>query len=112
MSAWAGRARPPGPCGEITWRETRAVVGDRWPRIPAAYYPHISLGYAAADAHPADRTAMNVWLSDHGRDEVTLRADRLVLVAQWHDRRRIVWDTIAQVPLGGTTGGATGGAER
>lgn len=86
---------------EATWSATHAVVGERWPRIPANYYPHISLGYATAAAEKADREAMKVWLSDHGQGEVTLRAQRLVFVAQWHDRRRILWDTLADLPLGG-----------
>ncbi|GHE11338.1 hypothetical protein GCM10010339_70490 [Streptomyces alanosinicus] len=45
---------------------------------------------------------MKVWLSDHGPGPVTLRADKITLVTQWHDRREIMFDRILDVPLGGT----------
>ncbi|MYV98370.1 hypothetical protein GT354_08775 [Streptomyces sp. SID3343] len=45
---------------------------------------------------------MKVWLSDHGRPgPVTLRAEKLSLVSQWHDGRTITWTYLADVPLKG-----------
>lgn len=88
---------------EMTWQQTRAVVGDRWPLVPGPYWPHVSLGYAAGpDAAGVDRTLLKVWLSDHGRGEVTLRADRLAVVAQYHTRREILWTVLEEIPLGDT----------
>ncbi|MFI0912483.1 hypothetical protein [Streptomyces abikoensis] len=49
-----------------------------------------------------DHPNMKVWLSDHGVESVTLRAERLVLVSQWHDGRHITWIEIADVRLGGS----------
>jgi 2'-5' RNA ligase len=98
-------ARPGEPAREL-WRRTadamRQTVGGRWPIVPATYYPHASLAYAGEDAELADRQALKMWLSDHGPEPVTLRAEKLSLVAQWHDGRHITWDHIADVPLGGT----------
>lgn len=95
----------PGPPAralwEMTWQQTHQVVDDRWPRIPGIYYPHISLAYAAGPkALEVDRSTLKVWLSDHGRGEVTLRAERLVYVAQSHDRHRITWEVLEEIPLG------------
>ncbi|MBO2461517.1 2'-5' RNA ligase family protein [Actinomadura violacea] len=103
-----GRPGPPARAlWEMTWQQTRAVVGDRWPWIPGTYWPHVSLGYAAGpEAAGVDRAALKAWLSDHGRGEVTLRADRLVYVGQYHDRREIRWSVLAEIPLGHTGGGA------
>lgn len=95
----------PGPPAralwEMTWQQTSQVVGDRWPRIPGIYYPHLSLAYAAGPkAAQVDRSALKAWICDHGRGEVTLRAERLVYVAQSHDQHRITWQVLEEIPLG------------
>lgn len=74
--------------------------------IPAVYYPHVSLAYGShrelhqtgARVH-ADRRALKVALSDHPGEPVVLRASRLCLVAQSHDRRHITWTPLAEVTL-------------
>jgi hypothetical protein len=86
---------------EMTWQATQAVVGSRWPRIPTTSYPHLSHAYAGDDGHLADRGALKVVLSDLPGEPVTLPVTTLTLVAEWHDRREIRWDVIAEVPLGG-----------
>ncbi|WKK27843.1 2'-5' RNA ligase family protein (plasmid) [Streptomyces olivoreticuli] len=86
---------------ELTYQATAEVVGDRWPLIPAAFHPHATIAYAGAEAELADRTAMKVWLSDHGPDHpVTLRVKKISLVSQWHDRRHIRWEHLEDIPLG------------
>ncbi|MEU5417854.1 2'-5' RNA ligase family protein [Streptomyces sp. NPDC020667] len=95
-------ARPGEPARqlwEITARVDAEVTGDRYPLIPAVYYPHVSLAYGTAGDVRADRRALKVALSDHPGEPVRLRADRLCLVAQSHDRRHITWTPIAEVPL-------------
>ncbi|QOV40934.1 hypothetical protein IM697_22705 [Streptomyces ferrugineus] len=57
--------------------------------------------YGIAGPQRADRRDMKVWLSDHPGQPVTLRAERLHLVAQQHDRLHITWEPIAEVALGG-----------
>ncbi|MFI2031826.1 2'-5' RNA ligase family protein [Streptomyces buecherae] len=98
-------ARPAAPARrlwEITREATRAVVGDRWDLRPAvSFYPHASLAYATARVAAVERAQMKTWLSDHPGPQITLRMGALSLVAQWHDRRRIMWDHIATVPLAG-----------
>lgn len=84
---------------DMTWEATRAVVGDRWPRIPTISYPHLSHAYAGANGHLADRTELKVALSDLPGGPVTLPVTTLSLVAEWHDRREIRWDVLAEVPL-------------
>jgi hypothetical protein len=71
--------------------------------IPADYYPHVSLAYGTpGESHQAgaDRTALKRVLSDLPGEPVTLRADRLCLVSQVHDRRHITWTHLATIPLG------------
>ncbi|MFB8413617.1 2'-5' RNA ligase family protein [Streptomyces albidoflavus] len=87
---------------EMTWRATRAVVGDRWPRLPTTSYPHLTQAYAGAEGRLADRGALKVVLSDLPGDPVVLPVTTLTLVAEWHDRREIRWDVLAEVPLGGS----------
>lgn len=86
---------------EMTWEAQRTVVGDRWPRIPSSSYPHLSHAYAGAEGHLADRGALKVLLSDLPGEPVTVPVTTLTLVAEWHDRREIRWDVLAEVPLGG-----------
>ncbi len=92
--------RPHRKLWEMTWQAHRTVVGDRWPRIPSASYPHLSHAYAGAEGHLADRGALKVLLSDLPGSPVTVPVTALTLVAEWHDRREIVWDVLAEVPLG------------
>ncbi|MEU4506789.1 hypothetical protein [Streptomyces sp. NPDC024089] len=86
---------------EMTWQAQRTVVGDRWPRIPSSSYPHLSHAYAGAQGHLADRGALKVTLSDLPGGPVTVPVTALTLVAEWHDRREITWDVLAEVRLGG-----------
>ncbi|MFD7016642.1 2'-5' RNA ligase family protein [Streptomyces sp. NPDC059928] len=98
------KGRPGAPhraLWEMTWQAQQSVVGDRWPVIPKAAYPHLSHSYAGAEAHLADRTALKVLLSDVPDGEVTVPVTTLTLVAEWHDRREIMWDVLAEVPLAG-----------
>ncbi|GHE14686.1 2'-5' RNA ligase family protein [Streptomyces alanosinicus] len=95
-------ARPGGAARrlwEATWTATREVVGERWPLIPATYYPHTSISYAGRDAHLADRGELKQSLSDIDGSEATLTFPTLALVSQWHDGRHIVWEHLADVPL-------------
>ncbi|OII62117.1 hypothetical protein BJP40_03665 [Streptomyces sp. CC53] len=86
----------------MTWAAQHAVVGDRWPLIPAMSYPHLSHAYAGADGHLADRGALKVLLSDLPGTPVTVPVTTLTLVAEWHDCREITWDVLAEVRLGGS----------
>ncbi|QNT98440.1 hypothetical protein HEP81_08214 (plasmid) [Streptomyces griseofuscus] len=92
--------RPHRQLWEMTWQAHRTVVGDRWPRIPSASYPHLSHSYAGAQGHLADRRALKVLLSDLPGSPVAVPVTALTLVAEWHDRREIMWDVLAHVPLG------------
>lgn len=85
---------------EMAWQAQQAVVGQRWPLIPKATYPHLSHAYAGAEGHLADRTQLKVLLSDVEAGAVTMPVITLTLVAEWHDRREIRWDVLAEVPLG------------
>lgn len=69
--------------------------------VPLISYPHLSHAYAGAEGHLADRGALKVTLSDLPGDPVTVPVTTLTLVAEWHDRREITWDVLAEVPLGG-----------
>jgi hypothetical protein len=87
---------------EMTWQAMHAVVGDRWPRIPETSYPHLSHAYTGDQGHLADRGALEIMFADLPGEPVTLPVTTLSLVAEWHDRREIMWDVLAEVPLGGT----------
>ncbi|MEU4507584.1 2'-5' RNA ligase family protein [Streptomyces sp. NPDC024089] len=100
-------ARPGAPgrrLWELTTRIDQEVTGNRFPQIPARWYPHASLAYGVAgpDSERADRQAMKVLLSDHPGQPVVLRADRITLVAQSHDLQHITWEHLADVTLGGS----------
>ncbi len=82
----------------MTARVDAEVTGGRNPRIPTVYYPHLSLAYGTAGLRP-DRRELKAALSDVPGEPVVLRADRLSLVAQRHDRRHITWTPIAEVAL-------------
>ncbi|MEU5425780.1 2'-5' RNA ligase family protein [Streptomyces olivoreticuli] len=87
---------------EMTARVSAEVTGNRFPRLPQVFHPHLSIGYSTSTPTVrADRAAMKVWLSDCPRGPVTLTATALNLVAQWHTRERITWDHLAAIPLGG-----------
>ncbi|MEU5053561.1 2'-5' RNA ligase family protein [Streptomyces sp. NPDC021096] len=95
-------ARPGEPARqlwELTARADAEITGGRFPLIPAIYYPHLSLAYVTDGPDRPDRRVLKAALSDHRGEPVTLRADRLSLVAQRHDRRHITWTPIAEVPL-------------
>lgn len=100
------QARPGAPARrlwEMTARVDADVTGGRFPRLPADYYPHVSLAYGTSgESHQtgADRVALKRDLSDHPGEPVTLTVDQLVLVAQVHDRRHITWTPMATAPLG------------
>ncbi|GLF98113.1 2'-5' RNA ligase family protein [Streptomyces yaizuensis] len=95
----------PGAPHQRLWRiaseAQRAVVGGRWPLIPEVSYPHLSHAYAGERAHLADRTVLKALLADLPGDPVTIPVTALTLVAEWHTRREILWDVIAEVPLTG-----------
>lgn len=94
--------RPARRLWELTARASAEVTGSRFPRVPSAYQPHLSIGYSTSTATVrADRAAMKVWLSDCPRGPVTLTATALNLVAQWHTCERITWDHLVTIPLGG-----------
>lgn len=95
----------PGDAARRLWSLTaaanREVLGERFTLIPAAYYPHASLAYAGPEGHLADRTALKVALSDVDAPPVTVQAQRVELVSQWHDgKSHIKWEALASVPLG------------
>ncbi|WP_414170916.1 2'-5' RNA ligase family protein (plasmid) [Streptoverticillium reticulum] len=105
-------ARPGEPARqlwELTARADAEITGGRFPLIPAVYYPHISLAYgnrgelqqtgARASTIRPDRRELKAALADLPGEPVVLRADRLCLVAQQHDRQHITWTPIAEVPL-------------
>ncbi|GAA3087051.1 hypothetical protein GCM10020000_87260 [Streptomyces olivoverticillatus] len=91
--------RPARRLWELTARASAEVTGSRFPRVPSAYQPHLSIGYSTSTATVrADRAAMKVWLSDCPRGPVTLTATALNLVAQWHTCERITWDHLVTIP--------------
>jgi 2'-5' RNA ligase len=97
-------ARPGAPARRLwqaIWEATSSVVGKRWPRVPATYDPHVSLAYASHGAADLDRSRLKQLLSDLDGAEVTVEFRTLTLVSQWHDRSRIVWERLAEVPLTG-----------
>lgn len=97
----AGRPGAPArQLWELTGAADAAVTGSRFPRVPAVYYPHTTLAYGIAGEQRPDRAAMKAMLSDLPGEPVTIRAARLSLVAQSHDRRHITWRLLEEVPLG------------
>ncbi|NXY95811.1 hypothetical protein HYE82_15705 [Streptomyces sp. BR123] len=100
------RAARPGAPGrrlwELTARIDAEVTGNRFPLIPAAWYPHTSLAYGVSGPERPDRSAIKVALSDVQDGPVTLTVDRMALVAQSHDGRHITWEHLADVSLGGS----------
>ncbi|MFI2204700.1 hypothetical protein ACH47Z_28710 [Streptomyces sp. NPDC020192] len=86
------------PLWKLTADATTTATGGRHTALPAAHYPHASLAYGVDDV---ERLPMKVWLSDHAVDPVPMPVDKISLVAQWHNRREIVFDRILDVPLGG-----------
>ncbi|MFF3730955.1 2'-5' RNA ligase family protein [Streptomyces sp. NPDC002476] len=95
-------ARPGAPARQLwklTARVDADVTGNRFPLIPAVYAPHISLAYGVASPVRADRRQLKAALSDQPGEMVVLRATRLCLVAQSHNRRHITWTPIAEVVL-------------
>lgn len=95
-------ARPGEPARrlwELTARVDAEITGGRFPAVPALYYPHLSLAYGIAGPVRPDRRELKAALSDHAGEPVVLRANRLCLVAQSHDRRHITWMPIAEVAL-------------
>ncbi|ATM24693.1 hypothetical protein SMD44_p10194 (plasmid) [Streptomyces alboflavus] len=85
---------------EVTAAATAAVVGDRFPLIPAQFYPHLSLAYGTGGA-VADRREMKALLSDRPGEPLTMRFDQLSRVEQWHDMRSIRWSNRLDLPLAG-----------
>ncbi|MFH9426287.1 2'-5' RNA ligase family protein [Streptomyces sp. NPDC017529] len=98
-------ARPGAPARrlwELTTRIDAEVTGGRFPTTPSGgYYPHSSLAYGVAGPERANRQAMKSLLSDHPGEPVVLRAEKISLVAQSHDRRHITWQHIADASLDG-----------
>lgn len=96
--------RPGAPMRRL-WELTSCidaeVTGSRFPQIPAGYYPHLALAYGVGGPVRADRLAMNIRLSDLPGEPVQLRAERLSLVAQSHDRQHITWERLADIELSG-----------
>ncbi|WP_327233641.1 2'-5' RNA ligase family protein [Streptomyces sp. NBC_01317] len=88
---------------ELTTRIDAEVTGARFPTIPSVYYPHLSLAYGVAGEERADRRAMKAAMPDLDPpgEPVVLRAERMSLVAQSHDRQFITWNHLADVPLHG-----------
>lgn len=108
-SAGSGWSAPPVPgrrtrrLWELTTRIDAEVTGARFPTIPSVYYPHLSLAYGVAGEERADRRAMKAAMPDLDPpgEPVVLRAERMSLVAQSHDRQFITWNHLADVPLHG-----------
>lgn len=95
-------ARPGAPARqlwELTARADADITGSRFPLIPTVYAPHVSLAYGTAGPTRADRRELKAALSDQPGESIVLRANRLCLVAQSHNRRHITWTPIAQVDL-------------
>ncbi|MFE0661162.1 2'-5' RNA ligase family protein, partial [Streptomyces sp. NPDC058876] len=67
-------------------------------------YPHISLGYTSTGAEDLNAVTLKTALASIDRPVCgTVLADRLHLVEQWHDGERIMWNPVAEVPLGGAS---------
>lgn len=93
----------PGPplreLWQITTTAAREVTAGTCQAHPStSYHPHLTLAYAHDHA---DDGPMRAWLSDTTTAEVALPVTRLVLVAQQHDRRKITWRLINEIPLTG-----------
>ncbi|WP_157536128.1 hypothetical protein [Kitasatospora mediocidica] len=57
------------------------MLGDRVPVTPAVYAPHLNVAYAGDGVE---------------------RAEKISLVAQWHDGRGLIcWENLLDVALGG-----------
>ncbi|MGW3060664.1 2'-5' RNA ligase family protein [Streptomyces goshikiensis] len=64
-------------------------------------YPHISLGYTADGADTLNPVTLKTALATIDQPvSAGLFADRIHLVEQRHDGRHIMWDPIAEIPLG------------
>jgi 2'-5' RNA ligase len=91
--------RPGAPLREL-WQITTSAAGQvtagTCQKRPFVYHPHLTLAYAHDHV---DDGPMRAWLSDTTAAEVALPVTRLVLVAQQHDRRKITWRQIDEVPL-------------
>ncbi len=79
---------------QIVTAAARAVTGDQFQ--PAVYHPHLALAYCFAAVEDGP---LRVWLSDHRIPEMTFTADRLHLVAQWHDGHEITWQPVTTIAL-------------
>lgn len=79
------------------------VTEGRFPRIPADWYPHTSLAYAAGeDAATVNRQRLKLALSDVEAETVAVRVDRITLVAQTHDSwYQLTWRQLDYVRLTG-----------
>jgi 2'-5' RNA ligase len=86
---------------QLTAAATAQITGTT-PPDPAAYYPHLTIGYATARV---DHRPLRAWLTDSHPAEIALPVTALALVAQHHDNRAITWQHISHVPLTGTTPG-------
>lgn len=64
-------------------------------------YPHMSLGYITDAAAGLDPVALRTALAQIERPLTgTVLVNRIHLVEQWHDSRRIHWNPLAEIPLG------------
>lgn len=87
-----------GNLWHIVTSASRAVIGARLAINPAVYHPHIALAYATAHV---DQAPMRAWLADSDAPEAALPVTRLVLVAQQHDGREIMFRVIDEIALAG-----------
>ncbi|MFE4263298.1 2'-5' RNA ligase family protein [Streptomyces sp. NPDC056883] len=97
LSGWPG-----GPFTGIVEAVTQSMVrtGAEFTSAPSRY-PHMSLAYTSEGSDSIESGSLKAALAAlDGPLSGTVLADRLHLVEQWHDGTQILWEPIAEVPLG------------
>ena len=83
---------------ELVCEASEEVLGQRFPRRPAVFVPHVALAYAT---DRVDEAPLRAWLAGRDLAPVSLSVAAVSLVAQWHDMRFITWRHVVDIPVGG-----------
>lgn len=97
LSGWPG-----APFTALVEAVTHSMerTGTAFKAAPSRY-PHISLAYTSEGSDAIESWSLKAALAAlDGPLSGTVLADRLHLVEQWHDGTQILWEPIAEIPLG------------